>query len=243
MKQGRKLIIELEIHRHIAPHAHVAVLLSARMRQKLNTSFFQDLAPGLAQKYPNMAMQIEIDADSRPLLTTAKTDNGDEVALKATLPLRMFFQVNQGSEGNVNAFDVSCPVEFSAAPSIKAEDGGKQRIVADAVDLTCTLDMGNTTVGEVDVASLQGLVSFGVSGLLVPKLQQLLGAGFELPSKLGPISLENSTLFAENKDSNDVLAFATNIKYNPSNEVEGTAPWTPASIVPSLLRLRGGMLR
>ena len=68
-----------------------------------SSSFFSDLAPGLVQKYPNMEMQVEIDADSRPFLATAKTDNGDEVALKASLPLRMFFQVVRGAEGNVNA--------------------------------------------------------------------------------------------------------------------------------------------
>ena len=163
--------------------------------QILNTSNFNDIAPGMFKKWPNLAMQLEINVTQAPsfqVVTPATPAGNTHTAFSLDLPTDIIFQVLDPATGLQNAFDVHCP--FTAAVSVDVMTHAvdhSQTINGSLSELGCTVSLVNTNVGNVSVSQLQGIVSL-VTLLVEPMInKKLQNMSIPIPS-LGPVNLTNS---------------------------------------------------
>eukprot|EP00947_MAST-08B_sp_MAST-8B-sp1_P001397 g1397.t1 len=162
----------------------------------LNTSAFQDIAPGLASAYPNLAMQLELNATARPQVTFGAG------LVNVSLSAELRFLVDDPNFDIREAFALAAPVELSVgniglSPAGAAAGGASNTsydLTAEVHSLTCPLTLARTAVGNVSMADLNGLVSFALSGVATPALNKILNKGVAIPSSFdkGEIALQNT---------------------------------------------------
>jgi hypothetical protein len=69
-------------------------MIPSNFPQILNTSNFEDIAPGMFKKYPNLGMQLEVNVTEAPSFKIITTDtNQNHTALLLELPTDVIFQV------------------------------------------------------------------------------------------------------------------------------------------------------
>jgi hypothetical protein len=184
-------------------------MIPSNFPQILNTSNFNDIAPGMFKKWPNLGMQLEINVTSAPLFQVITTDsNHNHTALTATLQTDIIFQVLDPDTGLENAFDVHCPFTASVEVDVMALNN-QQSINASLHALDCTLSLVNTNVGNVSLDQLQGLVSLVVD-LVEPMInKKLSNLTIPIPT-FGSVNLTNSEIaFVE---EGQYLLVATDVK-------------------------------
>jgi hypothetical protein len=170
-------------------------MIPSNFPQILNTSNFDDIAPGMFKKYPNMEMQLEVNVTKAPSFQVITPVKGStHTALAINMPTDIIFQVLDPNTGLENAFDVHCPFEASVAIDVTTNTASKQQSINGSLtSLDCTLSLVNTNVGNVSVTQLQGLVSL-VTALVEPIVnKKLANMSIPIPS-LGSVNLTNSEI-------------------------------------------------
>ena len=84
--------------------------------QILNTSNFNDIAPGMYKKWPNLGMQLEVNVTQAPnfhVVTPKEDAISGHTALSLSMDTDIIFQVLDPTTGLENAFDVHCPFDAS----------------------------------------------------------------------------------------------------------------------------------
>ena len=83
--------------------------------QILNTSNFNDIAPGMYKKWPDLGMQLEVNVTQAPNfhVVTPKDAINNHTALSLSMDTDIIFQVLDPTTGLENAFDVHCPFDAS----------------------------------------------------------------------------------------------------------------------------------
>lgn len=206
-------------------------MLPASFPLALNTSSFQLIAPGIYKKYPDMGMQMELNVTKAP--TFVDTESGD---LNITARTNFGFGVLDPSAGLVPGFTLECPITvgLTVNASVNASTG-QQVIHAKSPYIECELGIVSSAVGNVTVDALQQILSYALSGVVVPKINQLLAAGFAVPS-LGPVNLTNTEVGfrgPQPSGGSGYLLVATDLKYAtpPSPAAAAAVPAALASEV------------
>ena len=172
---------------------------------KLNTSTFATIAPGLAAKYPDKALEIVVGADAAPKVVVAHD------ALNATVPASFAFNVVLDSPPGARApaFTVGCPLV--AAGNVAMAPAGNA-ITAKLSLIECDLSLSkNETGGTVDVANLNALINFVTTGVALPAINKIIEPGFPLPTISG-VSFQNAAI---GLSRGDYIAVSTDVHYAP----------------------------
>lgn len=153
---------------------------------QLNTSSLGAYAPGLLQKYPTaVPVQLVVAADPLTKPTIALNATTD---LQVTLPSLVSFQALPSGGTPEDAFTLTCPVAAAGTLSIKGS-----AVAGSIATANCTLTEYNSTVGQVDVASLNALIGLVLSSAVVPEINKYAGQGIPIPTYDG-YKLSNSRL-------------------------------------------------
>lgn len=182
-------------------------MVPASLPIQLNTSTFSSIAPGMYKKYPNMAMEMEINVSSRPLVTC-----GDDVG-NFTMPLELTFNVLDEQTGIQFAFAESCPLTVSLMLGIKPNTTSSGEILYGEIkEFQCDLSLVRSDVGDIKTDDLNTLLGV-VFSLATSAVNKKLEPGFGFPSNFGKVSLSNSSIFYH-QGTPDFYALGTNIVYN-----------------------------
>jgi hypothetical protein len=149
------------------------------LQPALNTSSttLSTIAPGLTSKYPNLPVQLGLDADPKigPYVTVSKAQK-----VHATITMRVAV-MPVTSSGPVTAFTLQCPMQWTAQLGLST-NGSALVLNANATLDISQVTTGTSTVGSIDTKSATAFVNQITSVLVVPMINQELGTGFTLPS-------------------------------------------------------------
>lgn len=160
---------------------------------KLDTNSFEGIAPGMAKQYPNESLQIFLNATARPDFEVGQG------IVNLSVPVELVWSVCNASVRDCNAvFDGPGLTEaFRLEAAIKvgltvetSADGSNATLINGSVPfIDATLSLKSSNVGDVNVADLQGLVSFAVQGEALPALNKILNKGVAIPTTIGPVHI------------------------------------------------------
>lgn len=162
-------------------------------------------APGLYKKYPDMPLQIFVNASSAPTVTS------DTVGANATAPLDFNFgvQVNGNTSDIAPVFVLACPI-IAAAEFQLGENSGTESLFANLTYLNCQLKVAESSVGSVEVGLIQILINGIVDGLVLPDINKKIAGGLPLPTLAG-LAMTDSTVFL----GDGWIGLASNFTYTP----------------------------
>ncbi len=213
-------------------------MLPPSFPQILNTSNFEDIAPGMYKRWPNEALQLEVNV-SRPPAFEVVADPLDATReeLRLTLPTDILWQVRDPATGLQTAFTVSCPLTVGVAVGVEVDPAtGAQSVNASVPQLDCTLDLVHSNVGNVSMDQLQGIIQL-VDALVLPMVNQKL-ANTTLPlPPLGPVNLTNSEIAFVSGVDGGYLLVATDVIMG--NLIGGSSSAKPLRGVAEALRRAG----
>jgi hypothetical protein len=153
---------------------------------QFNTTFFDDVVPGLAKAYPDCLMNLLLTVPAG-FTEVAKVVDGQGVAV-SNLPLQFNFSVLPNSTAPaLPAFSLQCPVGATANASVTTDASKSKEIINLAIaSLGCTpLSVVSSEFGNVTVDGLDMLVTTLLTAVVLPDLNKFLAGGFVLPSMDG----------------------------------------------------------
>lgn len=179
---------------------------------QLNTTDFNEIAPGLFKVYPNCAINILLDV---PIGFTevARILPSEGVAVK-NLPLNLNFSVLPNTTATaLPAFALQCLANASANASVTVGATKEQEVIHLLVEtLACsTLRVISSSFGNISTAGLDMLISTVLTNIVLPDINRFLGSGFALPSFDG-VCLTNTSIIAVNGS----LQISSDIEWNPA---------------------------
>ena len=184
-------------------------MVPASLPIQLNTSTFSTIAPGMFKKWPNEAMDLEMNVSSRPIVTAG---NG---AGNITIPMEFTFNVLDQQTGVQFGFSEQCPLTISLALGIKKNTTSPtagEILFGEIKDFECVLTLVRSAVGDIVTDDLNALLSAALS-LAASAVNKKLEAGFGFPSNFGQVSLSNSSILYY-EGTPDFYALGTDIVYN-----------------------------
>lgn len=153
------------------------------LAQYLNTTFFKDFVPPLYAKYPNAALDIGISLHAPFALETTAADG-----FVAVLDLALDFSAVTAA-GPQHAMTLGLALNVGIDVNVN-DTGSNPVITLDASEVTLSFAALQSSVGTIDVTTLNSLAAF--AGPVVKNLinKKLAAVSVTIPSILG-ISLKN----------------------------------------------------
>lgn len=141
---------------------------------RLNTSTFSEMIPPLYQQYPDMLMQFRLTAQQSPVIVVEKDD-----AL-ATLKFDVWAYVQTAPTTFVPVFLLDLAVRAGAVP-LSAFTNTEARVSANLTFVDISSALKESKIGDFDVSELNELLAYVGSGVALPKANEVLNKGFDLP--------------------------------------------------------------
>jgi len=169
---------------------------------QLNTKSFQYLVPNLYAKYPNMNLNIALDA-AKPPVCTMDPKNGVEVLAEVYTTFQV---VSADNKTTTDAFTLDVSLGLDMVASVV----GSQKLTATVSYQNSTLSVKSSNVGDINASVLQTtfkvIVQFGVLPLINAVTQQ----GFPIIS--GDFKLVNPSI----QILNNYIAVMSDFTFTPT---------------------------
>ena len=170
---------------------------------QLNTAYFAQLIPELAQKYPNAPIEIYIYANSPP----ESIFNTSGVYVRGTFYTNVSVIQNNAPVG---VFTLDLTVYTSV--NVAVNEGN----VTGKIDfLDLTLVQVSSQIGTIDCSGLNDVVRLAVTDFGIPLFNKHFASGIPIPVVAGLSFVQPTIIYG-----NDYIGITTNFKYVPPSEEE-----------------------
>eukprot|EP00040_Diaphanoeca_grandis_P039820 m.260246 g.260246 ORF g.260246 m.260246 type:complete len:501 (-) comp39536_c0_seq1:138-1640(-) len=177
---------------------------------QLNTSDFQLIAPQMAAKYPNHAMEMELEATSFPADITTNS-SGIDVRLNF---LSNFFVLNGTTNVTaIPAFTLNTTVYAAGFANCTSVTGSSTLHFSVKV-LKLELAVVSSNFGPVEASGVQVLVNFAVDELLIPQINKAGATGIRIPTVDGLIFMQPQITFGDG-----FIRVETDIRYTGPSDL------------------------
>lgn len=151
---------------------------------QLNTSTWQALLPNLYSKYPNWLMRATVEALTPPVANVSTSgafvSGTNEVLIQV---------INPSNPNDVrNAFILGLNLTGAATASVVGN-----KIVANITSAKSSLGLISTTIGPINTVGLSAVISYLVTGAIIPQVNVILAQGIPIP-KLDGLDAVNPSL-------------------------------------------------
>ncbi|XP_014799132.1 PREDICTED: bactericidal permeability-increasing protein [Calidris pugnax] len=165
----------------------------------LDTTTFSAFIPQLEEMYPDMQMKFRIFAPSPPFLSIG----AGGLLIKPVLDIQAYAILPNSSLAPL--FLLSMTSNVSAVISVKSG-----HIIGNLKMGRVKLSLEHSDVGSFQVETLQSIIHFFASSILVPRINDRLGQGFPLPMPKGIQLSDIIVQFHQN-----LLLLGADIRYQP----------------------------
>jgi len=153
---------------------------------QLNTSSFQDLIPGLYQKYPNKLLQLDLYSTKPPLVSFSKT------GIFVQVPGNIDVLVVNGTNDLPLAFTLSGYFDMAGFAAVEGS-----KITGSLKLLNITFSLSRTNVGTFDASVLQNLINFMLEQGVIPAANKILANGIIIPIVDGISLVKSAVVYAD----------------------------------------------
>jgi lipopolysaccharide-binding protein len=138
---------------------------------KLNTTNFRLICPPLYQHYPNLNMELAVEAVAPPVATI--TSENIQLVFSGTIGV----DVVLANGSVVNAFMLSALADAKLDVAVL-----QQNLTGKLSLLHSNFSLESTNIGPVNVTVLNTIVNALTTSVLIPLLNKLIGGGFPIPT-------------------------------------------------------------
>ena len=167
----------------------------------LNTSTFRLLVPKLYHHFPNMAMQIVLEAIKPPHFKTSSKMG------KLVIFGNVTFEVILPNGSIVTAFTLSGSLYMDMVAKIHA--GGLAIITVNVTHLNAIFSLSSSNIGQIDVTPLQDGVNLFLTVFAIPAINQRGSKGFKIPPFNGISFINPHLSFGEG-----YILLSSDVNYN-----------------------------
>eukprot|EP00055_Hartaetosiga_balthica_P004441 m.11608 g.11608 ORF g.11608 m.11608 type:complete len:503 (+) comp3865_c0_seq2:95-1603(+) len=169
----------------------------------LNTNSIGKLLPNLEKLYPNMPMDLWINASTTLPLDVVITNN----SATANIAFVMSAYVVTPTDNKTEVFSLGLNVSATAEAWVSSDHFLHMNLTF----LNVEIDVLNTNIGKIDVSVLDSVIQLFCKSILLPGLNKAIGKGIPLPTIDGVSFVNSQVLF-----NPGYLVIDTDISYNPS---------------------------